>query len=37
MSEREGEREGGGRGGAHPSSDKDSQIYRLAVSVVKYT
>ena len=34
MSERE---RGGGRGGAHPSSDKDSQIYRLAVPVVKYT
>ena len=28
---------GGGGGGAHPSSDKDSQIYRLAVPVVKYT
>ena len=36
MSEREGEREGG-KGRAHPSSDKDSQIYRLAVPVVKYT
>ena len=36
MSEREGEREGG-RGGACPSSDKDSQTYRLAVPVVKYT
>ena len=34
MSEREGETERGGRGGAHPSSERYSQIYRLAVPVV---
>ena len=37
MSEREGETERGGRGGAHPSSERYSQIYRLAVPVVEYT
>ena len=37
MSERERAEGGGRRGGAQPSSDRDSQIHRPAVPVVEYT